>query len=350
MALFVLLTSARPALATYSIVASDTATRQAGGAGTSCLRGSDVYVIYGAAPGRGVVHAQALANQAGRDRAVELLEQGMAPADILAAITASSFDSNATRRQYGVVDVTGRSAGFTGTGTGSFADDVQGQIGTFSYSVQGNILTGAAVLTQAAAAFESSAACDLADRLIRALEAGAENGEGDSRCTDSLGIPADSAFLQVESPTGAAGSFLSLRVRTSGQENPMIALRADYDAWRRANPCAPSPGGAGGAGNAGAGNGGADSGGAGNAGAGNGGTAGRAGGAGSGGAGIGGAAAGSSGTTAGSSGAAGGAGAPASGDAASGCDCRLGRPVEGFGACCLAALAGLACTRRRTRR
>ena len=236
---------ALPASATYSIVGADSATREVGGTGTSCLRGSDVYIIYGAAPGFGAIHAQAQANQNGRDRGVELLEQGTAPMDVISQITAASFDANSRVRQYGVVDATGRTAGFTGAGDQSFADDRQGSAGTFSYSVQGNILTSAAVLTQAAAAFEGSG-CDLAERLMRALEAGAENGEGDSRCTPN-GIPSDSSFIQVERPDTPKGSYLELHVRTSGSESPIPGLRQQFDAWRATHPCSGSPdGGSGG--------------------------------------------------------------------------------------------------------
>jgi MYXO-CTERM domain-containing protein len=236
---------ATPAGATYSIVGADSATREVGGTGTSCLRGSDVYIIYGAAPGLGVIHAQAQANLNGRDRGVELLEQGTAPADVISAITAASFDTNSRVRQYGVADATGRTAGFTGAGDGAFAGDRQGSAGTFSYSVQGNILTSEAVLTQAAAAFEASG-CDLAERLMRALEAGAENGEGDSRCTPN-GIPSDSSFIQVERPGTARGSYLELHVRSSGSESPIPGLREQFAAWRTTHPCPTPPnGGAGG--------------------------------------------------------------------------------------------------------
>jgi uncharacterized Ntn-hydrolase superfamily protein len=224
-----------PAHATYSIVASDPATRQVGGAGTSCVNGSDVYVIYGSVPGVGAVHAQALFNQNARNAAVQLLGQGQSPAQVVAAITAPGFDGNAASRQYGVVDVSGQSAGFTGASAQSFADDVQGSTGGFVYSIQGNILTSSAVLTQAVAAFEAPA-CDLAARLMAALEAGAANGEGDSRCTGD-GIPSDSAFLQVDLPAAPAGSFLSLRVPTSGNDNPLPLLRAQFDAWRATSPC-----------------------------------------------------------------------------------------------------------------
>jgi uncharacterized Ntn-hydrolase superfamily protein len=234
LALSVLIESA-PALGTYSIVASDGATRQVGGAGTSCVSGSDVYVIYGSVPGVAAVHAQAQFSQAGRDRALQLLDQGQAPAQVVAAITAPNFDGNAASRQYGVIDVSGQSAGFTGASTLAFAGDVQGKVGAFNYSIQGNILTSGAVLTQAVAAFEEPA-CDLAARLMAALEAGAANGEGDSRCTGD-GIPSDSAFLQVDLPDAPAGSFVSLRVPTSGDDNPLPLLRAQFDAWRATSPC-----------------------------------------------------------------------------------------------------------------
>jgi uncharacterized Ntn-hydrolase superfamily protein len=224
---------------TYSIVAADTSRREVGGAGTSCLEGQDVYVIYDAVPDHGVVHAQAYYNVAGRRRAVELLAQGAAPSDILASITDVGFDSSAAIRQYGVVDVLGRSAGFTGSGTTPHASDRQGRADVFAYSVQGNILTSDRVLSQAASAFEAPG-CDLAERLMNALEAGALGGEGDSRCTPS-GLPSDSAFLQVESPQLPRGQYLSLRVPASGSASPLPLLRQELDAWRLQHPCPTTP-------------------------------------------------------------------------------------------------------------
>jgi uncharacterized Ntn-hydrolase superfamily protein len=220
---------------TYSIVAADTQSHEVGGAGTSCLTGDDVFVIYRGVPGRGVVHAQAYYSLNARDRAAELLEEGATPIAVLDAVTLPSFDPKVAIRQYGVVDVRGSSAGFTGTGTMPFAGDRQGTVEQFAYSVQGNILTSAKVLEQAAAAFRQSS-CDLAERLMVALEAGAHDGQGDSRCT-SKGIPSDSAFLQVESPGVAEGDYLSLHVESSGEENPLPLLRAKLDAWRAQHPC-----------------------------------------------------------------------------------------------------------------
>jgi uncharacterized Ntn-hydrolase superfamily protein len=220
---------------TYSIVGADTKTREVGGAGTSCLTGDDVYVIYRGVPDRGVVHAQAYYSLSARDRAAELLDSGDTPVDVLDAITLPSFDPDVAIRQYGIVDVQGRSAGFTGTQTMPYASDHQGVAGHFTYSVQGNILTSAKVLSQAASAFENGG-CDLAERLMSALEAGARGGEGDSRCADR-GIPSDSAFLQVEASHVAEGDYLSLHVESSGDENPLPQLRAKLDAWRVQHPC-----------------------------------------------------------------------------------------------------------------
>jgi uncharacterized Ntn-hydrolase superfamily protein len=224
---------------TYSIVAANVATREVGGAGASCLTGDDVYVIYAARPGRGVVHAQAHYDADARDHAAELLGRGVLPADIVRALTAPAFDSNAAIRQYGIVDVIGNSAGFTGQRTTPFAADGQGAFGDFAYSVQGNILTSARVLDRAAVAFQA-AGCDLPERLMNALEAGAERGEGDSRCTPA-GIPSDSAFLQVEHPDVALGAYLSLRVESSGANDPLPLLRAKLNAWRVEHPCPAAP-------------------------------------------------------------------------------------------------------------
>jgi uncharacterized Ntn-hydrolase superfamily protein len=193
--------TARHAGATYSIVAVDTVTREVGGAGTSCLGGSNVYIIYGSVPGAGVVHAQATFSQADRDRAVELLRQRTAPDQILTSITSASFDRNASVRQYAVADLDGRVAAYTGDGTQSYAGDRQGIAGSFVYSVQGNILTGQAVLQQAATAFESGG-CDLAERLVRARgAAGPRKQRRGTRCLLPLGISVGSILPECQSKT-----------------------------------------------------------------------------------------------------------------------------------------------------
>jgi len=226
---------ASPSSATYSVVGVHPARREVGAAGASCIGGQDVYIIYGSVPGTGVVVAQATFHQPGRDRAVALLEQGLSPSEVTAALTAPSFDPDANVRQYAVADVSANAAAFTGAETQTFAADQQGERDGFVYSVQGNLLTGASVLEQAAAGFEVGG-CDLAERLLVALEAGAEGGNGDRRCTPS-GIPSDSAFLQVDRDGEAAGTYLSLRVPNSGSESPLPELRARFTDWRETHPC-----------------------------------------------------------------------------------------------------------------
>jgi uncharacterized Ntn-hydrolase superfamily protein len=225
--------------ATYSIAATDSATQQVGGAVTSCVGSLDVGVVYGSAPGYGVIHAQASLDRMyrGKNRAIDLLEQGVAPSDIIAQITTSSVDPGFASRQYGVVDLQGRAAGYTGAQAMMFKADRQGRSGTFTYSVQGNILTSQRVLDQASRAFEGDG-CDLAERLMVALEAGGENGEGDSRCTGD-GIPTDAAFIQVDRPGEPAGSWLKLSVSNTGPDNPLPRLRAMFEAWRKNHPCPP---------------------------------------------------------------------------------------------------------------
>ncbi|MEM6293416.1 MAG: DUF1028 domain-containing protein [Myxococcota bacterium] len=233
-----LLTCSAPAHATYSVVAVDSRLQHVGGAGTSCVGALDVAIILGVAPGFGAVHAQALINTAGRDLAVMRLEEGLSPQAILDELTGPAFDVQAARRQYGVVSLAGLAAGFTGETNGAFAGDRQGTAAPFSYSVQGNILTGEAVLDGAEAAFVRGGGCDMPDRLMLALEAGAANGEGDSRCTPD-GIPADSAFMRVVDANGLV--VVDLSVTDTAPQNPMVPLRQAFDAWRLEHPCPAEP-------------------------------------------------------------------------------------------------------------
>jgi uncharacterized Ntn-hydrolase superfamily protein len=246
LALIVVLLAPTAAQATYSVVATDSATGQVGGSVTSCVGNQGVGVVYRPSVGHGGVNAQAAANASGRDRAVMLLNMDVAPAEIIANITASSFDSNAATRQYGVVDLMGRAAGFTGSRAMNYKEDRQGTIGALTYSVQGNILTSRAVIDQAEIAFRNSG-CDLADKLMLALEAGALNGEGDNRCTPR-GVPSDAASIEVDLSGATAGSYLKLAVAGTGNSSAVVQLRAMFNTWRTTHACDGGAGGAGGAG------------------------------------------------------------------------------------------------------
>jgi MYXO-CTERM domain-containing protein len=230
------------ALGTYSIVATDRATRYVGGAVTSCVPGS-VAGVYDSAPGIGAVASQAFSSNDGRAFAVSRLLMNVAPEQIIAEIRARNFrPGGEATQQYGIADLMGRAAGHSGVDNGDFADDIQGSFQGFTYSIQGNILTGRAVLTQAQAAFQRNDACDLAERLMLALEAGADNNEGDNRCIDRFGTPSHSASIQVDRPGEPKGSYLRLSVVPQRMNaNPLPGLRAEFDDWRRRNPCPASP-------------------------------------------------------------------------------------------------------------
>jgi uncharacterized Ntn-hydrolase superfamily protein len=226
----------RVAEATYSIVAADTRTHRTGGAGTSCLSGDDVFIIHGVVPKVGTLHAQSLFNANALTEGRRELAAGVAPDQIILNVTSPSFDRDFASRQFGIASVSGKTATFTGADDGAVAFDQQGAVGTLVYAVQGNLLTSRAVIDQAAGGFES-AGCDLPERLMRALEAGAAHGEGDRRCTGPRGIPSDSAFLRVAGGDGDSDPYVDLRVPTSGEADPLVDLRTALETWRNSHPC-----------------------------------------------------------------------------------------------------------------
>ena len=223
---------------TWSIAAVDPQTREVGIAGASCI--DTVEVIAGVAPGRGVIAAQAMVNFDARDRAVELLRQGLVPAEILKQITDSAYDpdsflsflSGVSRRQYGIAGLDHRpnQAAFTGDATISWAGSTQAP----GVVVQGNMLRSRQVIDDALAAFfpgpRATCSPSLGERLLSALWAGALAG-GDRRCVPELA--ALSAFLEVAAPSDATGSSsLRLVVPLEG-ESELGLLRF---AWRMIVP------------------------------------------------------------------------------------------------------------------
>jgi len=211
------------------VVATDSTSREVGGATTSCVQGSSVALVYQAVPGVGAIHAQALSNRQGRAAGAILLDQDYSAEEALRYITSQNFDRYASYRQYGIATFQ-QAVGFTGASTGSYAGDIQGETGPYRYAIQGNLLTSGRVLQQSELAF-ATVGCDLADKLMLALEAGALNGEGDQRCRPNA--PADAAFIQVDKADGTV--HLSLDVK--GSRNPLGELRQKFNQWRRLNPC-----------------------------------------------------------------------------------------------------------------
>jgi uncharacterized Ntn-hydrolase superfamily protein len=225
------------ASATWSIVAVDPQTQEVGVAVASCVPapyGSTLLpYVAGLAPGQGALAAQAYYSEPHRDQALALLATGTAPQAVIDMVLAG--DPEAATRQYGVVTLDLQTAAFTGASTDAWAGHLQSR----GVSVQGNILHGPDVATDALAAFEADApACPwtLADRLMLALEAGAAQG-GDNRCSERQSALA--AALRVAVPgDGPEAPSLDLRIpsQAEGGDNPVALLRITYDQWRQDNP------------------------------------------------------------------------------------------------------------------
>jgi uncharacterized Ntn-hydrolase superfamily protein len=216
----------RPASATWSIVAVDPRTREVGAAGASCT--PFVVGIVGLAPGRGAIVVQAMSNPMARVRGVEMLNDGATPAAIIRALREPQFDPE--NQQYGVAAL-GADSGAAYTGTAAYAESATAH--GVGVAVQGNTLPSKEVVHAAMAAFRAAAdsGFPLAERLLRALEAGSAAG-GDRRCGRQT---AHSAFLGVAHP-GDAPRNPYVRLVIPDQEdtgiNPVHLLRREWDRQR----------------------------------------------------------------------------------------------------------------------
>ena len=192
-------------VATFSIVAADPATGEVGVAVASRFFAVGSVVPYARA-GVGAVATQASANGRYGPEGLALLEQGVAPEQVVARLTRA--DEDPSRRQLGVVSAKGASATYTGPGATAWAGGRAGP----NYAVQGNILAGEAVVAAMERAFLDTRG-DLSERLLAALLAGDAKG-GDARGRQS-------AALLVARPGGGFGGFndrfIDLRVDDHAQ-------------------------------------------------------------------------------------------------------------------------------------
>ncbi|HYG66887.1 MAG TPA: DUF1028 domain-containing protein, partial [Anaeromyxobacteraceae bacterium] len=206
-------------LGTFSIVAADPATGEIGVAVQSKFPAVGS-IVPAARAGVGGVATQSLANVAWRSDALDLLAQGLAPGEVLKKLVAA--DPQAEERQIGLVDAKGRAAAFTGKRCFDHASHRTGE----GYAVQGNILSGRATIDAMADAYEraAQAGVPLAERLLRALEAGGSGGRGDRRGQQS-------AALYVVKPgagyIGVGDVLVDLRV--DDHRTPIAELRRLYE-------------------------------------------------------------------------------------------------------------------------
>lgn len=226
------------ASATYSILLHDRVTAEYGGAAISCVGDFDLTLIFGVVPRSPTgatgfaFFAQALYSEENHAHILHWGATGLEPRQILDTLTQSNFDPLAAERQYHFLSSGGASLMWTGSATLPYSGSLAGSVEGWSFTAAGNILSSERVLSQIADALAQSTGT-MAERLLIALRAGAENGEGDSRCGT---LPGDSAFVTVISETGTPR--LALRVVDSQPENPLTLLGA---ALAQRIPESPSP-------------------------------------------------------------------------------------------------------------
>lgn len=255
MALFCI--SAAPAWATWSVVAIDTLTQEVAVGSATCVSGIDLkafspVIVVGAGAGA----AQSQVDASGERRTIiwNGLQTGLSSQEILDQLV---LLSGVAVHQHGIADTGGDSATFTGSSNGAHASGVAGAHGRIHYAIQGNVLTGSPVVSEAEAAFVSTDA-DLPGRLMASMEAARLMG-GDGRCSCAPGSPtgcgspppsftksAHVGFLLLarygdtdDDACNASGCadgdyFLGYNIpfQSQGDEDPVLQLQTLFDAWR----------------------------------------------------------------------------------------------------------------------
>ena len=207
---------AEPLVASYSIVGCDLEARQWGVAVQSKFLAVGSVVPW-AEPEVGAIATQAYANPRYGPDGLALLREGLSAGEVVERLTAA--DGGRDERQLGVVDASGASAAWTGSGCLDWAGNRTGE----RYSAQGNILVSGETVDALADTFEANSGRPLADRLLEALAA-AQAAGGDSRGQQSA------AVLVVERNGGyAALSDVLVDLRVDDHERPIDELARVYE-------------------------------------------------------------------------------------------------------------------------
>ena len=258
------------AFATWSVIAVDRSTGRVVISSATCTGNADDFlkdVQAVVVPGVGVAACQAGVDGTHQNQTLvfQELKKGTDPKKIIEML---SQDPGFQGRQYGILDLQGRSAGHSGLTNGFTTQNISGQVpGTeIFYSIQGNILRPDGVVPAGVKAF-LAAKGGITDRVMAAMEA-ADAAGGDSRCTCTVpAIPeevgakgiscqgrtalvayilaADKGDLDGD-PTainshnnGKYAMYVTLStpsIRPGENLNPVKTLRMRYDAWIKAHP------------------------------------------------------------------------------------------------------------------
>lgn len=176
-----LLASAVPASATFSIVGIDPVTGDLGIAVASRYFAVGAVVPWADA-GVGAVATQAGVNVGYGPRALELLRQGLTAQQVMDRLFQEDTFPGKDGRQLAIIDAKGNIAVFTGDAANAWRGHVKGK----TWSAQGNILVGQHVVEAMGRAFDRTNN-ELAEKLFAALKAGDDAG-GDSRGRQSASI------------------------------------------------------------------------------------------------------------------------------------------------------------------
>ncbi|QYU66558.1 DUF1028 domain-containing protein [Leptolyngbya sp. 15MV] len=199
---------------TWSIVAHDPATGAFAVAVTTCAFAVGASCPYVRA-GVGAVSTQAMTNRYLGPAVLDGMARGLSPAAAIEGALAG--DEGKGLRQIHAVDRHGRSAAFTGANCVEWCGD----LGSTGLSIAGNMLAGAAVLTDTYAAWVTKAELALPERLLAALDAGEAAG-GDRRGRQSA------AMLLTTTE-----DFPDLSLRVDDHAQPLAELRRLYGIWLR---------------------------------------------------------------------------------------------------------------------
>ncbi|HYE87085.1 MAG TPA: YbhB/YbcL family Raf kinase inhibitor-like protein [Vicinamibacterales bacterium] len=268
-ALSALLLLPASAFATWSVIAVDRETGRVVISSATCVDRDDQFLMGVQAvvvPGKGVAACQAAVDGSHKNQMLvfQELQKGTDPKQIIAML---SQDPAFQGRQFGILDLQGRSAGHSGLTNGYVSQDVQGQVpGTqIFYSIQGNILRPGNVVPNAVQAFIKTTGT-ITDRVMAAMEA-ADGSGGDSRCNcppwpsdgSAPAIPCDGrtstvAYILAADPKDTSGDshnngkysmYLTTsqpgpdkgpyQIKAGENLNPVKTLRMRYDAWKKTN-------------------------------------------------------------------------------------------------------------------
>ncbi len=252
--------------ATWSVIAVDRSTGQVIIASATCVRQSrfpprpsrdlmDVQAVI--VPGVGVAACQAGVDNTRENQMIvyEELKKGTDPERIIELLREHENKKDKPlmeRRQFGIVDLQGRSAGFNGENNNPASLYVSGNVGDdIFFQVQGNILFSDQVAYNAALAF-TQAQGTLADRVMASME-GADEAGGDKRCTceeePKPAAPCDGktshvAYIAIADKDDKMGSshndggyyaYISVTdedIAPHENANPVKTLRIRYDNWK----------------------------------------------------------------------------------------------------------------------